>query len=346
MNKLVDFDLDMKYVTSLSAITMNQFGIQQYYYLSGDRFVLFGTSRRPSDYLQNLPIPGSRSNLEVSQFQDSILSSVGCLKLNKDMTAFENDFFKIPIRDGGFDLPFGHLVLKVGAKPGDMGFYKTYGTTGSLDGGRFRVTPGPLKDGFLISPLDSESKIEDGNNPGSITELGGVLQLSSPNGVYFMSPFLEPTIERLLDIHLPPEFGGNLSSSDADKQKRLSSKGVLSSQAKRQSGQAVNVSIDVLLIASKSNAQVVGGPRPTATPLGSPAAPPIYRRFEQFGVRIFKSGAMLPILNALKGDLVLPNGISLGKKDLMIYTLVIEDFQENSYASRLQSSGVAATVGA
>ncbi len=84
----------------------------------------------------------------------------------------------------------------------------------------------------------------------------------------------------------------------------------------------------------------------SARPLGSPAAPPIYRRFEQFGVRIFKSGAMLPILNALKGDLVLPNGISLGKKDLMIYTLVIEDFQENSYASRLQSSGVAATVGA
>jgi hypothetical protein len=346
MNKLVDFDLDMKYVTSLSAITVNQFGIQQYYYLSGDRFVLFGSSRRPSDYLQNLPIPGERSNTEVSQFQDQILNSVGCLKLNKDMTAFENDFFTIPVRNGGFDLPFGHLVLKVGAKPGDMTFYRTYGSTGVRDGGSFRVTPGPLKDEFLITPLDSQSKIEDENNPGSITDLGGVLQLSSPNGLYFMSPFLEPTIERLLDIHMPPELGGNLSSSDADKQKRLSSKGVLSSQAKRQSGQAVNVSIDVLLIASKSNSQVVGGPRPAATPLASPAAPPIYRRFEQFGVPIFQGGAMLPISNALKGNLVLPSGISLGEKNLMIYTLAIEDFQENSYASRLQSNGVAATVGA
>ena len=347
LNKLVNLDLDMKFITDLTTkLTMNFFGIQQYYYLDVDKFILFGSRERPSHYLETLVV-GSRDNLEVSKFQTSILESVGCLKLNKDMTAFENEFFTIPIRDGAFDLPFGHLVLRLGAKPGEMAFHKVFNSAGLRDGGRFKITPGSLSNEFLIKPLDIQSKITDENNPFAGTiELDGTLSVASPSGLFFMSPFMEPTIERLMDIYLPPKYGGNLTPDEADKQKKLSSRGVLTSQAKRQNGQAINVSIDALLVSSKANIQVKGGVRPKATPLASGSVPPIYRRFEQQAVRIFTNGQILPITNALEADLILPDATNLGKRQLMIYTLFVEDFQENSYAARLQSNSVAATVGA
>jgi hypothetical protein len=350
MNKLVDIDLDMKFTFDPDALIVNPSGIQQYYYLAKDKFVLFGSSHRPSDYLSNLidNVVVSQNVYTVSQFQNGILKSVGTLKLNSAMSAFENDFFSISITDSVFDLPFGHLVLKYGNKPGEMGFFRVYGSAGPRDGGKFKITPSPTSpNAFLIEPMDSTSRIED-QNTGIVTGQGEKLEVASPNGLYFMSPFMEPTIERLLDIYIPPKFGGNLTATEADKQKKLSSKGVLISQAKRQNGQAINLSIDALLLASKANIEVVGGARPLATPLGSSGAPAIYRRFEQQALRSFNGNGMtiLPILNALKGNLVLPDGTNLGPRNLMIYTFQVEEFVENKYASRLQSSSVAATVGA
>lgn len=347
MNKLVNLDLDMKFNTDLtSKITMNDFGIPQYYYLDGADFILFGSRRRPNDYLQRLATV--RDNLTVSNFQNQILKSPSCLKLNKDLTAFENDFFTIPVRSGSFDLPFGHFVLKQGNKPGDLAFFRVSGGQ-SRQGGSFSITPGPLLNEFLIKALDSNSKTTDENNPSAVRgQLDPPLQVASPNGIYFMSPFLEPTIERLLNIYLPPKYGGNLAPAEADKQKKLSTKGALNSQAKRQNGQAINLSPDVLFLSSQANIKVVNGQRPKTVPLADPSLPPIYRLFESQVVRAFKAGTAFPVADAFEGDLVLPDGTNLGKQVMVFYTLGVEAPTELNYAARLQQNGTAqaATVGA
>lgn len=355
-DQLASLDLFMKFEPTLSALPllpstatstlrMDKRRIPQLYYLLDDEFLLFGSKLKPDNYISSLNNEWNntrRGVLPVLQFQNDMLEYPSMLKLNKDGNAFENDFFSIPIRNGKFNLPFGHFVLKqksgsalgavfntVVAGSTDtnlLSYYRAQSTTNKVLGGSFTVTKGPTGD-WLIKPDNNESQIVDENTGQTVLFGEPALDRSSPapNELYFTSPFLEPTIERLLDIPLPIKYGGNLTSTDADVQKRMSSKGALTSQAFRQNGQGINLSPDYLFVASKGEIT---------------AKAQLYVRFEAMAVKngIFDASHFRKVENAATAPLILPNGVSLGSKPLTFYTLFVQNSDEDKYSAKIQVS--------
>lgn len=340
-NQLASLDLFMKFKPTLdtnlvggNAVTtlrMDKNRIPQLYYRSGDEFLLFGSRLKPQDYLASLTNNFSvkRGLLPVLSFQDEIFTYPGTLKLNRNMDAFENDFFSIPVRNGAFDLPYGHFMLKQSTGfttdfPGNVTFIRVQSTNSKLSGGNFKVSKSSMGS-WLFEPLNNESEIVDESSGNVLTRNDLPLERSSPapNELYFISPYLEPTIERLLDIPLPVKYGGNLTSQNADEQKRLSDKGALTSQAFRQSGMAINVSPDYLFVASGGNIFT---------------KPPLYTRFEAMVFRngIFQPGRAKKVENAVTAQQVFSSGESGTSKNLAFYTLQVVPDDEFVYASKIQ----------
>ncbi len=237
VNNLAAIDLNMKFRAAISGIGMNYEGIPQLYMDSLDtgRFLLFGYSGNPADYLSALESshPG-----KVVGFQNSVFNktSLPCnvLKLSSSGTAFENKYFSIPSKNGGFELPDGHLVIKTGNAAGGLSFFETRRrAAGALFGVSRKTGPGVLPSKFEIGPMNFDALIVDPSNDTALdTSLGNFVKpLSSSDGeIYFISPYLEPTIERLFDLPLPPFYGGNLTAQEASEIKSAATVPVINSE--------------------------------------------------------------------------------------------------------------------
>jgi hypothetical protein len=369
VNKMADIDFRMKFLPSsqnvmediasagLGRFVDNQIeGFPQYYVLSGGTFRLFHAypNISPKLYLRMRYVEKggvlSRSPQYLYSFERDIFNSPQCLKLNKDGSAFENDFYSIPAKGAMFNMPFGHFIVRDltgSAVPkkeqlGSISCFRVEGTT-PRTGGKFSVHTTPTGD-FSIHPVDTAVKLYDEESPKVYTSTDQpLIRSSADKGLYFISPFMEPTIERLMDVPLPPRYGGNLTSTDADVLKKSAKQGVIDGNNRRLTGKAVNLSPDFLVASSKSDLVVKGAPRPLKIPQASPSLPPLYARFEKILSNQFSEPSTCIVLkNAMTAALQMPSGAANGSMSLAFYQIQVTDPAEAAFVGKMLSVGKAA----
>ncbi len=259
VNRMAETDLKMKFKVENRAIgqklTVNFDGIPQLYTLVGSQFFLFGSILSGQDYLKSL-----LQHL-ADRFMDNLFASqMVCVKWD-DGSAFENKSFRISREKGVMNLPQGHFIFNTtpGSSKGAV-FLGVKSKTNSVRGGKVRIS-GTQATGYKIEPADAQTMI--------FIESNG-LQYRQPNfsvkavgGLFFISPFLEPTLERLLDFYIPHLYGGNLGSAEASSQAKKGGVNLKRAQtdglSERQAGRRINVCPEALFSFSGSPVSVKPG---------------------------------------------------------------------------------------
>lgn len=340
VNKLAGADIGMKYLPPVSQASpqiYSNFGaIPQLYYFDGRAFSLFSPGVTPAEFFKDRNLAGFRIFDAIS----SILTGPQCLALDLDaLDQFANEFdpcYRIRGNGGLFKMPFGHFMVVPGPGIPDVNqvqFVRAQSKRNSLMGGSFNVTKGVVPGQFVISPADADSTlvVEDGS--GNVISAGGkYVQSAALKKLYFLSPFAEPTVERLLQFALPVEFGGQVSQATLEATKnRLKSQPagakVLTINNQRVLGNAVNLSPDYLAATSKSDLEVFPR-RPEATAVDAGGLKGIWKRFEgglrsgQGTLAGFKDpDAVLPVRDALKVALTYPDGSAGADRLCLVYVL-------------------------
>lgn len=337
VNKLASVDISMKFLpkSSLSApIYPNYNAIPQLYFCDGSSFSLFAPGIDPNGFIRAMR---AKAGLSAYDLLSDVTNSLGggvpsVLRMNVGTSSLPNEvsnsFYRIQGSGGSFWLPAGHFLIKSPSPTADSLFVRVRSRQNPLLGGNIRITKGLLPNEVTLESADPSKYdlvIDDGSNGGDGKVVVGKLTraVPAPGVLYFLTPFAEPTIERLMQFPLPVEFGGQVSQATVDQQKASlkSQPGggkVFTANNKRITGDAVNVSVDYLAAASGSDLQAFPR-RPLATPVNDSALQGIWKRFEQqlvaqIGVSAnalagFKSkDAAIPYRDALKVRTTYPGG--------------------------------------
>ncbi len=340
VNKLAGADIGMKYLPPISQtspkIYSNFGGIPQLYYFDGRAFSLFSPGVTPAEFFRDRAAAGYRIFDAISD----ILTGPQCLSL--DITAldqFANEFdpcYRIRGNGGLFKMPFGHFMIIPGPGIPDVNqvqFVRAQSKRNGLMGGSFTIAPGAVPGQFIISPADADSSLVVEDGTGKVISAGAqYVQAAALKKLYFLSPFAEPTVERLLQFPLPVEFGGQVSQATLEATKnRLKSQPagakVLTINNQRVLGNAVNLSPDYLAASSKSDLEAFPR-RPEATTIDASGLKGIWKRFEgplrsgQGALAGFKDpDAVLPVRDALRVALVYPDGSAGADRLCLVYVL-------------------------
>jgi len=167
--------------------------------------------------------------------------------------SFFNSYYKIPRRqDGTFCMPMGYFTY-LNPSQGWL-FERLCNTSDGFKGGviQFQGTPKSTNDFTFESVV-----------AGQINQQTYSIFASGSARVYFVTPFAEPTIERLMEYRLPPERAGQYTNMDVSNLAALvkSEKGnavLLQNNQAHTDGRAVDVSPDFLVAASRSDLTMIG----------------------------------------------------------------------------------------
>jgi hypothetical protein len=341
VNKLAASDIAMKFLPkteSFAPIFPNYNGIPQLYWFTGDTFNLFAPGVDPNTFLKDLRL---KKGLEAYNPMGSILDPLGgglpqVLRMRLqpfNANEIANNYYRVTGTGGEFWLPFGHFVMvseSLATAAGErMLFVKVQSKQNHLLGGHFKISAGSLPGEVTIESLDPskyELVIDDGSNGGKGTSVSKLTRATfAPYVLYFMTPFAEPTIERLLDFPMPVTYGGQVSQATVDaEKKKIKGEGVkrvFTGNVKRINGDSVNLSIDYLAAASGSDLEAFPR-RPTNTPVNAGSLQGIWKRFEngltnQFGTdkcnlagfkKTIPDPAVIPYLDILTATTTYPGG--------------------------------------
>jgi hypothetical protein len=360
VNKLASADISLKFgiPTSINNynIIINLFKIPQLYWFSGKKFWLFCPDVDPSTFMDSLAARQGQifgSDTMASELISNLTSlgvgGANCPSvLSMDiqggsLNEFSNPQYRIVGSGGEFWLPYGHFFIPRKSSPASSAFIIARSKQNPLLGGKFKVSLSPDAPNTVVVKPSDPSKYElisdNGTLGGKGTPLTKIsLSLDVDHRLYFMTPFAEPTIERLLDFPLPIAYGGQLSQETADAQKANVQKknpgvGTLNSNKRRLSGDAINVSIDYLAAASGSDLEVY--PRRVTSPVNSNRFGGIWGKFErgiadqniakEDPLALFRDvDSVMFYQNALKATTKYPGG---GKppttRECLVYTLQI-----------------------
>ncbi len=260
MDRLVEVDLGMKFGSSGGGKNMfvRWDGVPQFYGFNGYTFDIFGKSllTTPQDYLDKLAADGfaykaTQILLNLSPADTNNLP-MSCLGLEeKGLSGLFNKFLAIRPKNGGFYLPFGDIVIFNG---GNVSFATARKSGSSTEGGRFSISKTATGE-YQISAMDKDSVIYDwatGKQFGINTPY-----VKAGQKLRFISPFLEPTIERLFDVHIPAKYGGNLGVAEGKRQMGKVNTRLARTQTDRQFGMAINVCPGALFASSGSNIEIL-----------------------------------------------------------------------------------------
>lgn len=289
-NKMATLDWGMKFKVNpdqSSNFIINTDGFPQLYGAVNDVYRLFGTPLDPRTYLENdalkaragfgriVPRPLGQSP-SGNDFQTLVYESPNALKYSPGSAAsFSNDMFEIPSLGQEFNLPAGHLIFNEAA-PFDavlrMRFVK-------ITGGRYKVTqiaPGqfnviaatPSTFVFLDTPdttlagdrrQDGTSRnrlVLGGDIPTTIDQeaasLTGVT-ITAPDGLFFISPFTDVTVERMMEYSLQPAVIGFRKNSDVGVLLKTTNEALLGRKDTHVKGQGLDLCPQVLFLSSQSD---------------------------------------------------------------------------------------------
>lgn len=280
VNRLAVLDLSMKYANvpggflglGVAFLPNVVSGFPQYYIqTSPGIYTLFGAVATPSEY--------ARTASSFSRNFLSLVLSTGQPSANSlfyDGTMWKNDCFKIPpVGSGEFNMPFGHIMY------GDNQTLTSGGETVTqvipkfvrLSGGRYRFTYESGGSALKVEALSQESTViiddETAASPtltGSaaaeaaasadkvvtIPFIGNAISSSTPL-FCFLSPFLEPTVERLLELGLPPDLAGYRTNQSTSNLVQKAGTNVLGENDSHNKGQGLDLCVEALTYYSQSD---------------------------------------------------------------------------------------------
>ena len=284
LNKLAVLDLTMKYDTNVLKLSgTSKFkdylpnvknGFPQYYVKqdgASKLFTLFGSFTSSTEYCRN--------NSEFGfKFYDYAFNnkSPNTLFLDPGATVWSSPCFTIPSTGSSeFNMPYGHLM------------YKEYVTTPNgtfhaeikfivMNPGRYKFTYAAGGNGLKIDAMSQQASLYLDDAAGASAALSGTPQPPSAiaesaatagktiqittGKVCFLSPFLEPTVERLLELGLPPALAGYRKNTNtkelALKSKSSSILGVENDA--HNIGQGIDLCVEALIYYSQADINIVG----------------------------------------------------------------------------------------
>jgi hypothetical protein len=351
-NKLAGVDLSMKFQLGAgSPLTPRFSSIPQLYFFDGAQFDLLTVGVAPQAYLKTIPPIPAGQFVGIPQ----------CLAFNLSSfpSTMASSCYQVAGSGGIFRLPFGHFVLipALSSEMTDAVWVRVQNKTNPILGGSVRIVPGSLPRQFVVTPADEFTTltVEDGNNDGAGTPINGSTGWMPPPpnqpNLYFVTPFAEPTIERMLNFALPPNIGGQVTQQqlNAVKDQVKSQPGggrVLTGNNRRVMGDAINLSPDYLALFSQSD--LLASPtRPSLARLplggGSLADAGIFWLFEQALLGAISGnfagigrkpstgnpGELVPLVGALTASLTYPNGgkppAALQTRSCLVYQIQVID---------------------
>ena len=219
-NKLAGADLSMKYLPKASqaeGALPNILGIPQLYYFDGSLFHLFSPGVDPRSYFEG--IGGGQLALKLAvgscrrpHRRTSVLSAFPAMMANA--------CYKIPGVAGTFRVPFGHFAVVQTPQTDliDVSWVRVQSTQNPLFGGTISIAAGALPGSFVITPgPNTVLSLEDGTATGQVVSFVNS-SLRQPN-LFFVTPFAEPTIERMLNFPLPVIVGGQVTQEQMNSAK-------------------------------------------------------------------------------------------------------------------------------
>jgi hypothetical protein len=351
IDKLVSVDLALKFNNANTlgfdlpdGWLPNFSGIPQFYTFNPGKFYtfnpgvgtfsLFSTGENPTSFWASIAQnrkPGFDGFTIQQKWVKALESSPQVLALNlsgSGVKTLQNGCYQILGSGGIYSLPYGHFIIDQNSTLTVIGVRSKSNRT---QGGQIKIQILPGNAVTLSAVNPSQCELFYDNNSQTPSPPEG-FSTAIPGGVlYFMTPFAEPTIERLLDVPLPVQFGGQLTQDQLNAQKNSAGNGPLLSQNNlRVSGDALNVSPDYLAASSGSDLAVTPS-RPTGIAVGSPSNVGIWKLFEAafFAGSAPISGFKTPnqSVKVIPGGLVVtgtyPNGNSTQPVSCLVYSLQV-----------------------
>lgn len=280
LNRLASFDLGVKYAPpglQSNKYSPNTEGFPQYYGLVNGVYRLFGTFQDPGAYLKAQALSDVLGSTVSPALQSSLFRSPNALKFvgGGSTSEFSNDFFRIGSQLGSqFRMPAGHLVYRESLDnavyslrfialsgglytitqiaPGQVQIDSSRGSKVFFDEGASGATsasfPGPgADDGTIIVDL----------SPATTVKLSTTVTASAPAGLYFISPFTDMTLERLLEFGLPPKIAGVRKSSDTATLIHTTNKALLGDKDQHVKGRGYDFAPELLTAGSGSDLKVL-----------------------------------------------------------------------------------------
>ena len=284
MNMLVSLDLSLKYVGAGNSMTNGALALlssgvfPQFFTLGPNGFELFfsGSSDPSFDTSKlsekwqaavNLDPAGDPGPYHLdSASTDSLPPNILKLKLDsQNRPYFENKYFQIfQTSSGEYNMPMGYFVtLPTGGD--NWRFTRLANQSTPYLGGKIKLASPPLSStNVIFEAVDTSLGVD-------------AIPLSStnPTGIYFITPWAEVTVERLLDVNLPPSKGGqytaqNVNTLKSDVKASRPAALLLEENQSHSQGRAIDLSPDYLVASSQSDLTMRGS---AGWNTGGPLAP-------------------------------------------------------------------------
>jgi hypothetical protein len=263
---------------------------------------------------------------------NSLPANILRLKLDSaNMPYFENKYFEIkPTAAGEYNMPMGYFVTFNNAV--GWQFFRVANKTDGSAGGRLKKFNVFSQSEVQMEAVDSGLDFD-------------VLPLSSRGdyGIYYVTPFGEATIERLMEFFLPPKKAGQFDATDVNNLKAQVKASrpaavLLEENQSHSRGRAVDLSPDYLVASSRSDLTMKGSKDWNS---GTGAIPPLLSVFQDRLVRAHfslsappnsntpapedpkKRSFFFPIKSAMTATTVYPNGQSAGQHQLAFFHLEV-----------------------
>lgn len=271
---------------------------------------------------------------------NSLPANILRLKLDSNnMPYLENKYYEIkPNAAGEYNLPMGYFVtynFAVGWQ-----FFSIVRDNDRTMGGRVRKVSVFNQKNVMFEAVDQALNFQ-------------LLPLRSDGdyGIYFVTPYAEPTIERLMELNLPPSKAGQYTAKDVNSLKKQvkadrPSAVLLEENQKHIQGKAIDVSPDYLVAASRSDLVMKGS---AAWNAGTGPEPELVKVFQD---RLVRAGFVLAsppntntpaptdpkrrsfffaIKSAMTAAVTYPQGSSAGSKALAFFHLEVSDADISSF---------------
>lgn len=313
-NRLASLDLGMKYKSDSllnNSLTFNEKGFPQLYTAVNGSYRLFGSTDAPRDYLNYLMATVGGASPKVRSFQNDLFNSPNALKIDLRSTQLSNAFLKIGSMDGKtYNLPAGHFVWTIpspNTETTSLNFV-------FIPGGRYTLSSAGLT-AYTIQALGAKNyvntdisettpaanfqapvsgvDIATGASLATYTEVNKTLTIEAPSGLYFISPYTDLSLERILEFGLTPALAGYRKDSDVASLTKSSNKALLGDNDLHTKGQGFDFCPEVLLKSSGSDLEAV------LAPGGLAVSQPIFARMisliQSQGFKTSDRGSLLVI---------------------------------------------------